>query len=369
MVKNPMEKPLGTQKLDALDLADYESARTWGRSRSIPELRRFINEQTKGKKRKVRKFIVETNRNTKGWDSKFTCKPKLVNKETKHTVKVGIRTLHKKDVAENIANQLFQLEMKEKKAETQQTPKEKLIYTGPGGKFVSKDFAGAKVDSVQTLSPETMAKKETEKKAKERGDRLRRAIAEGTAKLSAKKLAEEQEKEEVARKAKETGETSRTTMKTRQAHRKENLQAMEVEIIDCTDSDSDEGSDAFAPPFVRIPKLSEGQATSCSSIGNAASPKLNSPRNSADSQEATDNSEIDLEEPEEEMTIEPCAAPKSPPSENSLTSFFSANSAKQPEYQTIWNLRLRSLSRLQKRRRKRRREVWRRRRSCRRNKT
>ena len=100
MVKNPLEQPLGTQKLDALDLAEYESARTWGRSRNVTELRRFINEQTKPKKRKVRKFVVETKRNRKGWESKFSQKPKLISSETKPTVKIGKRILHKKDVAE-----------------------------------------------------------------------------------------------------------------------------------------------------------------------------------------------------------------------------------------------------------------------------
>ena len=91
MVKGPNEQPLGTERLDALDLAEFESARTWGRSRNTQELKRFINEQSKGRKRKVSKFIVETNRNRKGWESKFGGKSKKVTGETKHTVKVGNR--------------------------------------------------------------------------------------------------------------------------------------------------------------------------------------------------------------------------------------------------------------------------------------
>ncbi len=76
MIKGPNEQPLGTQRLDTLDLAEFESARTWGRSRNTQELKRFINEQAKGRKRKVSKFIVETNRKRNGWESKFGSKPK-----------------------------------------------------------------------------------------------------------------------------------------------------------------------------------------------------------------------------------------------------------------------------------------------------
>ena len=100
MVKGPNEQPLGTQKLDALDFVEFESVRTWRRSRNPQEMRNFINEQTEGRKRKESNFVVEINRNLKGWQSKLSDKPERVNIETKHTIKVGKRALHKKDVAE-----------------------------------------------------------------------------------------------------------------------------------------------------------------------------------------------------------------------------------------------------------------------------
>ena len=175
-------------------------------------------------------------------------------------------------------------------------------------------------------------------------DRLRRAIAEGKAKLSAKKLAEEQEKEET-RKTKEADKQPETTMKTRQANRKLIQQATELETIDCTDSDSVEVLEAFAQPHVRIPKITDGQTSACSSTGQAAISKPNSPKKSVDSQENSENSadesEVSSNEDdngktdsdyncsfekqvsEEEMIIESKATANSLASERSLNSFFS----------------------------------------------
>ncbi len=40
LVKAPNEKLLGSQRMDALQLADFESSRTWGRSRREQERER-----------------------------------------------------------------------------------------------------------------------------------------------------------------------------------------------------------------------------------------------------------------------------------------------------------------------------------------
>ncbi len=96
LVKSPNEQLLGSQRMDAMQLADFESSRTWGRSRNEQDLKRFVNHQVKNRKRKVRKFIVENNRKKSGWDSSFGSKPIQVIEETQHTVKIGNRTLHKR---------------------------------------------------------------------------------------------------------------------------------------------------------------------------------------------------------------------------------------------------------------------------------
>ncbi len=62
LVKSPNEQLLGSQRMDAMQLADFESSRTWGRSRNEQDLKRFVNDQVKNRKRKVRNFIVEKNR-------------------------------------------------------------------------------------------------------------------------------------------------------------------------------------------------------------------------------------------------------------------------------------------------------------------
>ncbi len=73
-----------------------------------------MNEKSKINKpprNQVRKFVVEKTRNRKGWNPKFQDKPLLVTSESDHTVTVGNRTLHKKDVAEvhpDLIDKLFQ---------------------------------------------------------------------------------------------------------------------------------------------------------------------------------------------------------------------------------------------------------------------
>ena len=79
LIKSPNEQLLGPQRLDALQLADFESSRTLGPSRNEQELKRFVNEQVKNRKRKVRTSVVEINRKKKGWDSKFGCKLKQIS--------------------------------------------------------------------------------------------------------------------------------------------------------------------------------------------------------------------------------------------------------------------------------------------------
>ncbi len=67
----------------------------------------------------------------KGWDSKIGCKPKMISEETAHPVKVGLRILHKKDVAEvpeMVVNNLFQQPKPEELPQT----KKKEIFTGTG---------------------------------------------------------------------------------------------------------------------------------------------------------------------------------------------------------------------------------------------
>ena len=112
----------------------------WKRSRSPLDLKSGINVQAKARKRKVSKFIFETNRYRKGWDSGFSNKPKRVKGENKNTVKFGNRILHKKDVGqvtEAIATKLFQFESKQEEP-FEPSGKEKTIFTVPGGQFVFK---------------------------------------------------------------------------------------------------------------------------------------------------------------------------------------------------------------------------------------
>ncbi len=186
-VKSPNEQLQGSQRLDALQLAEFESSRTWGRSRNEQKLKRFVNEQVKNRKRTVRKFIVEKNGKKKGWDSKFGCKPKMISGETTHTVRVEFRILHKKDVAEvpeTVVNNLFQQSKPEDLAQT----KKKEIFTGTGGRFVLKDTKGAKSATVDTISPDIKLKRLEEKSQTSRTENLRQMIADSKAKKAAQNL-------------------------------------------------------------------------------------------------------------------------------------------------------------------------------------
>ncbi len=103
----------------------------------------------------------------------------MISEETAHTVKVGNRILHKKDVAEvpeMVVNNLFQQSKPEELAQT----KKKEIFTGTGGRFVSKDTKGAKSTAVDIISPDTKLKR-----AEEKSQKLRQMIAENQAKKSA----------------------------------------------------------------------------------------------------------------------------------------------------------------------------------------
>ncbi len=69
LVKSTNEQ--GTQRLDALQLAEFESSRTWGRSRNEQELKGFVNEQVKNRKRKVRKLVVEKTEKRLGLENRL----------------------------------------------------------------------------------------------------------------------------------------------------------------------------------------------------------------------------------------------------------------------------------------------------------
>ncbi len=99
VVEDVNGRVIGSDSRVPEEIEQFESSRLWGRSRNLQELRRFVNERSKIEKpalRKVRKYVVEKTRNRKGWESKFRDKPLKVTGESKHTVAIGNRTLHKK---------------------------------------------------------------------------------------------------------------------------------------------------------------------------------------------------------------------------------------------------------------------------------
>ncbi len=92
---------------------------------------------------------------------------------------------------EEIVNNLFQSTNPENFVPS---GKEKEIYTGKGGRFVPKGTKGAKVKTVDTVSPDIQKKRAAGKSEKERGERLRKMIAENKAKAEEKKRQEEEAK-------------------------------------------------------------------------------------------------------------------------------------------------------------------------------
>ncbi len=80
-VRDSNGKILGNQLQSKENLEKLEKKRKWGRSRNVEDLRSFYVESKKPPK--VRKFIVERNRNQKGWDSKFQDKILEVEKRPK----------------------------------------------------------------------------------------------------------------------------------------------------------------------------------------------------------------------------------------------------------------------------------------------
>ncbi len=107
-------------------------------------------------KTKVRKFVVEKTRNRKGWNSKFQDKPLLVTSETDHTVTVGKRVLHKKDVAEvpeKLATKLFQQTKTNARTPEYVQGQKKTIYK-KDGRFEKENTEGAIAYQVDTLGEE-----------------------------------------------------------------------------------------------------------------------------------------------------------------------------------------------------------------------
>ncbi len=85
------------------------------------------------------------------------------------------------EVSENIVNNLFQQPKPEELAQT----KKKEIFTGSGGRFVSKETKGAKSKIVDTISSDIKLKRAEEKSQKNRVEKLRQMIAENKAKKQA----------------------------------------------------------------------------------------------------------------------------------------------------------------------------------------
>ncbi len=96
------------------EIEAFESSRQWGSSRKLQDLRRYVNycsKMSRTPKPEVRKFVAEKTRARKEWNSEYQDKLLLVTNESKHTVTVGNRTLHTKDVAEGpeeLVPKLFQ---------------------------------------------------------------------------------------------------------------------------------------------------------------------------------------------------------------------------------------------------------------------
>ncbi len=112
VVKDANGKLITSEAMNPFEIEEFEDNRSWGKSRELTELRKEVNKQSRQKRApKVRKYFVEKTRNRSGWDSKFQQVPKVVDSESKHTVKSGNRVLHKKDIAfvpEEVANEIFQ---------------------------------------------------------------------------------------------------------------------------------------------------------------------------------------------------------------------------------------------------------------------
>ncbi len=201
---------------------------------------------------------------------------------------------------------MFQFE--EKAADKQQM--KKLVYTGPSGKFVPKDFVRAKVDKVPTLSPEVAAKRETDKKAKDRATRLKKAIAEGKAKLSAKRLAEQQEQEATTSSAVaiESGKASPKKSVNNKGGKRKSARTLRssIEIIDCTESDDsveEETPVSFGNATVMLPKMQGFTTVSCSSTGpDTGCPTENKGEIEEETIDTTEN--IDEETKEFENSVE-----------------------------------------------------------------
>ena len=99
VVKDLNGKVIGSDTKVPQEIEKVESSRQCGRSRSVQDLRRYVNEKSKvnkPQKRKVRKFVVEKTCNRKGWESTFQSKPFSVDGEIKHTVRVGNLILQKR---------------------------------------------------------------------------------------------------------------------------------------------------------------------------------------------------------------------------------------------------------------------------------
>ena len=114
-------------------------------------------------------------------------------------------------------------------------------------KFVSRDFVGAKVP---------------DKKATDRATRLKKAIAEGKAKLSAKRLAEQQDQGTTTSSAVATEtrkDSPKKTVNNKGGKRKSaRTLRSSIEIIDCTDSDDSEEEEtpvSFGNATVMLPKM------------------------------------------------------------------------------------------------------------------
>ncbi len=103
------------------EIEQFEKDRSFGRSRPIEELQEFV------KKRKAvsPKYYVHKNVKKTGLESDYLTKPFKADSETKHTVTVGSKTYHKKQLAEvtNVVGLHPEILQEEKKAAGQTTSK------------------------------------------------------------------------------------------------------------------------------------------------------------------------------------------------------------------------------------------------------
>ncbi len=103
------------------EIESFEQDRSYGRSRPVNELQDFV----KRHKNVSPKFYVHKNPKKKGLESDYLTKPFCAESETEHTVAVGAKTFHKKQLADvtKLVGQHPEVLQEEKKMAGQATTK------------------------------------------------------------------------------------------------------------------------------------------------------------------------------------------------------------------------------------------------------